>query len=457
MKFNGTDRYCDTMKRVSSLSPMKKMNISDQREDEYLRPRSNGAKSAPIRLRLTKAGPRLCESSKKDAAAAAFCQPSEEDLDLYEQFGNDSESMWLSTDCSSPSAFFREYRWSDSFHSNELLLPSWLSLLTRENPMEEASNLPMRKASRDEDNNLEEDMKDEKIVTWLLSSAKSDANARGCSVTSSTPLSTKSDSSQSLDFERIGFRVSLLNLDGEDNKLIPGADPKLDYFLSDFPSPSYKSNWGHEFQSCNFSSGAQSETSGCDFSSEHASEAADCLDLNTDEPLFWPYEQKIDWNSEATWNYFSMSPRKDVSITTFGSPPDSVQLSHHDRNIGLKEGQRRRLVFSSGSAASKIMELKQRYNKGARRTITLPSRLSRATKTSAKIVPLNMKDDTAELKDRKAHVERPVDMVKAPIEEGSASKELPIEMFLGLDEFDGHEGVDSEFDKDDFSLHLSLR
>lgn len=436
MKFNGTDRYWDTMKRVSSLSPMKKMNISDQREDEYLRPRSNGAKSAPIRLCMTKAGPRLCESSKKDAAAAAFCQSSEEDLDLYKQFGNDRESMWLSTDCSSPSAFFREYRWSDSFHSNELLLPSWLSLLARENPMEEASNLPMLKTSRDEDKNLEEDMKDEKIVTWLLG--------------------TKSDSSQSLDFERIGFHVSLLNLDGEDNKLISGTDPKLDYFLSDFPSPSYKSNRGHEFQSCNFSSGAQSETSVCDFSSEHASEAADFLDLNTDEPLFWPYEQKIAWNSEATWNYFSMSPRKDVSITTFGSPPDSVQLSHHDRNIGLKEGHRRRLVFSSGSAASKIMEVKQRYNKGARRTNTLPSRLSRATKTSEKIVPLNMKDDTAELKDRKAHVERPVGMVKAPVEEGSASKELPIEMFLGLDEFDGHEGVDSEFDKDDFSLHVSL-
>ncbi|KAM1989868.1 hypothetical protein ACFX15_031179 [Malus domestica] len=148
---------------------------------------------------------------------------------------------------------------------------------------------------------------------------------------------------------------------------------------------------GHDFQSSNSSvstpSEAQTEiSSGCDFSSEHASEAEDLEDLTTtDEPLFWPFERKTDRNSKATWNYFSMSPRKGMS--------------------------------------SKIMKLKQKYK---------------------------------ETENGKFHVSEPVGVVNDRIEEDFASKEVPIEMFLGLTEFDGHEGVDSEFNEDDFSLHVSL-
>lgn len=179
-------------------------------------------------------------------------------------------------------------------------------------------------------------------------------------------------------------------------------------------------------------------------------------DLTTiDEPLFWPFEPKADWNSEANWNYFSMSPRKGISITASESPPDSIPLEHHDRNMDVEEGQGVRLVFSSGSAASKIMKLKQKYN-GVRRTNSLPSRLSRAAKSCEKIVPLDTKYYAVEPENGKAHVSEPVGVVNDRIEEDIASKEVPIEMFMGLAEFDGHEGVDSESNEDDFSLHASL-
>ncbi|KAM2711411.1 hypothetical protein EV1_031530 [Malus domestica] len=133
---------------------MNKCSI-DHRGDEGFRPRLIGAQNKHVRLCATKTCP-LCENSKKSeaAATAAIFQSSEEDADLCKQFGNDRESMWLSSDCTSPSAFFREYRWFDSFHSNDLLLPSWLPLLARTNPMEQASSLHIDR--RDEDNNLHE-------------------------------------------------------------------------------------------------------------------------------------------------------------------------------------------------------------------------------------------------------------------------------------------------------------
>ncbi|KAM1989872.1 hypothetical protein ACFX15_031183 [Malus domestica] len=188
----------------------------------------------------------------------------------------------------------------------------------------------------------------------------------------------------------------------------------------------------------------------------HASEAEDLEDLTTiDESLFWPFEQKTDWNSEANWNYFSMSPRKGISITASETPLDSILLEHHDRNMDVEEGQGVRLVFSSGSASSKIMKLKQKY-KGVQRTYTFPSRLSRETKSCEKIVPLDTKYYAVEPKNGKVHVSEPVGVVNNRIEEDIASKEVPIEMFMGLSEFDGHEGVDSEFNEDDFSLHASL-
>ncbi|TQE11690.1 hypothetical protein C1H46_002726 [Malus baccata] len=245
---------------------MNKCSI-DHGGGECFIPRSIGAQNKHIRLCVTVTGP-LCENSKKAEAAAAIFQSSEEDVDLCKQFGNDRESMWLSSDCPSPSAFFREYRWFDSFHSNELLLPSWLPLLARTNPMEEASSLHIDR--RDEDNNLHE-----------------------CSPScrnSSTPL----------DFERIGCLFSLLNLDGNDYKLTPGTDSRSDCCLI-FPAHLTKV---HDFQSSNSS----------------VSEAEDLEDLTTtDEPLFWPFERKTDRNSEETWNYFSMSPRKGMCNSFWNS------------------------------------------------------------------------------------------------------------------------------------------
>ena len=77
-----------------------------------------------------------------------------------------------------------------------------------------------------------------------------------------------------------------------------------------------------------------------------------------------------------------------------------------------------------------------------------------------------MKDDIIEPKDRKLPVQKFVgednnfskedfaskDKLSMGKEDFALDEELPIETLLGLDEFDGHEGVDSGFDGDVFSL-----
>lgn len=83
----------------------------------------------------------------------------------------------------------------------------------------------------------------------------------------------------------------------------------------------------------------------------------------------------------------------------------------------------------------------------------MPSRLSKSTKNLMKIAPLNMEVDKVEANGN--------GLIKKSMgwfseEDLDSNMELPIEKLLGLDEFDGHEGVESEFNKDDFSLNESL-
>ncbi|EXB68660.1 hypothetical protein L484_024674 [Morus notabilis] len=135
---------------------------------------------------------------------------------------------------------------------------------------------------------------------------------------------------------------------------------------------------------------------------ESAASGFEDLECNIDEePLFWPFESlKLDWDSaKETWCFFSMSPRKNTE--TF-----------------------RRNLFEIRRAE----KLTRRNNREARVISRSPSRLSREPRNCEKV----KESDELELE---------VD---------------PIEMLLGLDAFDGREGVDSEFNQRHFSLVDSL-
>ena len=219
----------------------------------------------------------------------------------------------------------------------------------------------------------------------------------------------------------------------EDSELISNTDELEFNHLqsSGFPSPSYKMvSWlgfEHKFPR-----------------PEIALEATDLEDFDTDGPLFWPFERKFDWNSKETLRFFTMSPRKNIKIFPTSTPDRNL------RNSELSLHQMKRPFFKLGAVASnKIMERRRRNDN----TTYSPSRFSGATNnSSAKVVALETNNENV--------VEYPTRGKGSDnyfLGESFGSKEeLPIEMLLGLDEFDGHEGVDSQFNEDDFSLDESL-
>ncbi|KAG2726066.1 hypothetical protein I3760_01G094600 [Carya illinoinensis] len=431
---------------VKSDSPLssKKKNSIDRIEDGHARISSTGTRNKPIRSRIEKMGP-ICKS-RKEAAASPFLQYSvEEDIDLDKQlakeiFHDDRECMWLSSDCTTP--------WS-GFEENRLFSPC----STLENPILDAEKT------------TKNDLNGGKVVTWLLSSTLSDANVscsenvewRSCEEpksrdNSSTPSSMPDESSQIFYPNRTGFPPSLVNLDGEDSDLISDKTLELVYLQSDFPSPSYKNSLFSDVVSSSSSVSSlrdirDEKSPYGSTSTEHVSEAT-LEDFNSDEPIFWPFERKFDLRSQEPWIWFSTSPRKDII-----SPSKSVGVELHAKSVEPR-GCGRRLEFSSRRTASKTLELEQQdRSNDVRRIKTVPSRLSKTTKNAMKIVPLEMEDDI--LKPKEDGFES---NDKLPIEKEVfvLDEELPIEKLLGLDEFDGHEGVDSGFDGDVFSLDVSL-
>ncbi|KAF2322140.1 hypothetical protein GH714_007581 [Hevea brasiliensis] len=72
-------------------------------------------------------------------------------------------------------------------------------------------------------------------------------------------------------------------------------------------------------------------------------------------------------------------------------------------------------------------------------------------------LPMEMENDLKEKKDREVPIPQSNCSDRDFLEDDiTKNGELPIETLLGLGEFDGHEGVDSEFNEDTFSLDESL-
>ncbi|KAF9679141.1 hypothetical protein SADUNF_Sadunf07G0109100 [Salix dunnii] len=437
----------------------------------------------------------------------------QEEIDLDEQIGKETcsndQCMWLTSDSSSPTCFFDEYRLSSSLHvSVDEWMISWLSTLAKTyvhldkassisdksrapNPgQEDASSertgpdlemflqedseeenrlslisepcrrindfyVHLDKASSISDKsralNPEEDESSERTGPDLEMFLQEDLEEENRLSLISEPCRRKTDSaafdsppcsSPVSDLDRMSFSVSFLSLDGDDSTWTPDTEWESDVLKSSFPSQSCCRSLGSEA----FSSSSNVSTPGKlkeghlhrDLSPENRSSEAEVLkDSNTDGPLFWPFDKKLDWDSEEDWKCFAMSPRKDMlklSISPRRVSSKSVEMKFHDSRVDSKVVSRRRLVFSSGSAASNIPEKKQRRDnsRSDKKMNSMQSRLKKSVKDGKVSTPKVDSDDFA------------------------SNKKLPIEMLLGLDEFDGHEGLDSEFNEAVFSLDDSL-
>ena len=203
-------------------------------------------------------------------------------------------------------------------------------------------------------------------------------------------------------------------------------------------------------------------------SSDMLSETTDNWDdeMDTDGPLFWPSDQTCAWDS--TWDCFTVSPRKGSKPA--GSPKCGFSVSN---SVRLRFRPKKKTHKTSDLCASKSFKFKPQARKSK---VTDACAGGKSSSGVMVILPSNVAtrlNKTAEFKlgSRKKRIRAmPLRSAEELMRLVSAmgknhkffnaeltSEDLPIETMVGLDEFDGHEGVDPEFEGENFSLEECMK
>ncbi|CAA7026475.1 unnamed protein product [Microthlaspi erraticum] len=336
---------------------------------------------------------------------------------------DDSDSIWLSSDCASPTSLLEEPRLSVTFRFNV----------------------------------------DESVVSWLSNLANTSLSLNHHQEPSSTidrcriPRNTKDHS------ENIQKKACAPNSTVSDSNTQSSQGKRVSF------SPSS----GTEFESENLSP----STSLAHEKSEDSKKSSNVAD----EPLFWPYEQRFDWTPEDILKHFSMSPRRKKSLVAKVTSPRSMRAQLlQTRKVDLKDGCKRKLVFNGPvTNASKMPELKRAISHSSsnnkkndsiknepvrncvKRNKSLPSRLRKSSKTCSKVVPIEASEEViaaekvqeVEITARKLMNRRSKTMLE---DDFALMNDFSIENAVGLAEFSGREGIDSEFNSDTFLFDDSL-
>ncbi|GAB4861197.1 hypothetical protein Ancab_036356 [Ancistrocladus abbreviatus] len=252
-----------------------------------------------------------------------------------------------------------------------------------------------------------------------------------------TPLSSYIDFSTLLsDLGKTDLWASLIDLEGEDSNWISDVDSQREDVNSTSPSTPLLDKSTHKHSQNGLIT---------DFHSR----SMDLDQMDSEEPLYWPFDRSSGWS--LTWDCFCLSPRKERY--NIGSPNSafitsgSIQRRLDGKKANFSKGMNRRYVFVSSLNASKMIRFKRQSRKNA-------------SCRRIKAMSLSFGESAQHCKSMhnpigKATV-RDADQVykhRRFLEEGLGMvKELPIETVVGLTEFDGHEGVDPEFNQNDFSL-----
>ncbi|KAJ0236091.1 T207 protein [Hirschfeldia incana] len=422
------------VKRVaSSFSMRKKKNATSTGggNGPKLLPRSKSTGSTNYEsMKLPAAAKKIQDATRiKPSPSGGTQLPRREKIDdrggsrTNKKFGtwrsfDDCDSIWLSSDCASPSSLLEERRLSVAFRfSVDESVVSWLSNVANSlNHQEEAASVKDRcRIPRSSKENA-----DKKVSFSPSSGAQLDSENSSASLTNSSHV------------------------------------------------PSDQNN--------------RTETS---LPHEVSAEVLESKsDTKVDEPLFWPYEQRFDWTPEDILKHFSMSPRRkkllNAKMSAGTSSPRSMTAQLlQARKTDIKDGCKKKLVFNGPvTNASKIPELKRTasnssYKKsdnsiknvpvrnGVKRNTSLPSRLRKSSKPCSKVVPIEVAEETiiaeerakAEITTRKLINRRSKTMLE---DDFAFLNDFSIENAVGLGEFKGREGIDSEFNSDTFLFDDSL-
>ncbi|KAL6889048.1 hypothetical protein ACP4OV_010074 [Aristida adscensionis] len=293
------------------------------------------------------------------------------------------------------------------------------------------------------------------------SNSSNDSSLSEQSSTISSPCTsfTVHSDTQSDDLDRTDIWVSSLDLDEEDSALLPpDKEQSLDLFSSEFLSPS-------------FSAAARSLHFDPSSSTPGVPQMKEPNDSN--EPIFWPFE-RTSYNSPEFDKFLSVSPRRNTADIGYA---EVLQL-----NPVLQRLHRNKL-----SSAKKNSESHKGTAKGTKvpqdkvqKVAAVPSRLSRTTRAPAPSkhqVPSNsQKRRPVHLKivaPRKAtscpqlQAHQPLQGIEGVDIRNLADNKVPIEEFIGLDEFNAHEGIQNLSDNevpieefiglDEFNGHEGIR
>uniref|UniRef100_A0A0D9XXY0 Uncharacterized protein n=1 Tax=Leersia perrieri TaxID=77586 RepID=A0A0D9XXY0_9ORYZ len=269
------------------------------------------------------------------------------------------------------------------------------------------------------------------------------------SVTSSpcTSFTVHSDT-RSEDLDGVDIWVSSLNLNEEDSDLLQEKEQDLGFLSSDFPSPSFSVVRSLQFCPSSWSP-----------ATSHRNNAND-----SDEPIFWPFERPSYYSPEFD-KFLLVSPRRNtinVGSTEFNRSNPIVQRLHKNKSSSArKEVEPHR---GSVSLCTKVTKSSQDM---VPKVAAVPSRLSRTAKTPSKHQPPSNCEKrkpphlkiSPPRKDRYPHLQSDcaIQELEASDHQKLAVEKILIEQFIGLDEFDGHEGISSDSFNSQLSLFLSSR
>nr|KYP58452.1 hypothetical protein KK1_013860 [Cajanus cajan] len=291
---------------------------------------------------------------------------------------------------------------------------------------------------------------------WL-----SDSKSFGCSFENpSTPLSYKFDAfSEISDADKLGYIHSLLNLEDEDSEWLSDSKPfgYLDKvsFMHLLNLEDDDSEWLSDAKSfgCSSENPSTPLSYKCDASSEispfdQESYVHSLLSLE-DEDSKWLSDSKSFGSSSEnlstplSYKYDASSEISDLDKVSFMhllnlEDEDSERLSDSTSlSIVVPPSISTSSSFSGAHYGNSELE---HLLEAADMEVSMTSRLNTCPKSSAKVVPLECEDEKVTLK---SGVLSNTDLLGK--EYFALGQELPIETLVGLKEFDGHEGLDFEY------------
>lgn len=459
----GKDGSKGFVKRVTStFSFRKKKNTTSDPKSLLPRSKSTGGNYESMRLpQGKKALPDVKTDTKRTKSAGVSPQPRREKIDesgkqfMKMRCFDDSDSIWLSSDCASPTSLLEERRVSVSFHfSVDEKIVSWLSNVAN-------SSLSLNQESTS--STKEKSSKNAKCSSVNIRKDGKFCNSAGKSLgTGSAKLSTRLPESNNKTCPRKTCEES-----SSSNKLSSPEEKKVSFSV-ETEKPASPANTVPAS------------------SLEKGAEIGDSKRKIVVEPLFWPFEQKFDWTPEDILKHFSMSPRRKKSIGTkiAGTSPRSMRAQLQTRKLDLKEGCKRKLVYngpgsnskptripdlrrtisnSSSSSSSKKTEISKNQEQPIRNIVkrnkSLPSRLRKSSKISSKVVPIEATEDIGEISKEQKTPKKLILTRKSRTfleDDFALMNDFSIEKAVGLCEFKGREGIDSDFNTDGFLFDDSL-